>query len=163
MDRQTVSTEGIADEWADRYGALRTSGPTAANAWLGIPLVLMALLGMLWSIPMPDALSQPSAAINAATMWVMASFVYYCILSIRIALGSLLLLVVLMLPSAWLERAGLPIWPFASALFAPAFAWQLVETRRATGKLRIFANMQYLMLGPVWLLRAVYRRAGVPY
>jgi hypothetical protein len=36
-------------------------------------------------------------------------------------------------------------------------------TRRATGSACVIRNLQYLMLGPVWLLRAAFRRAGVAY
>lgn len=152
-----------ADDWADLFGNLRTSGATAPSAWLGIPLVIVCLLGMLWSLPVPEALGRGSPIVNGATLWVMTSFVYYCILSIRLALAGLVFLIAATIPGAWLELAGLPLWPLASSVFVPAFAWQLVETRRATGRLRIARNLQYLMLGPVWLIRAAYHRLGIDY
>jgi hypothetical protein len=158
-----VSAPTTADEWADRYGELKVSGARAANAWLGIPLAVGSLIGMLWSAPVPDILSASSPVINFGSLFLMASFVYYCILSIPLALGGLLFLLAVALPSSWLTQAGLPLWPIASAIFAPALAWQLIETRRATGRLLLLRNLQYLMLGPIWLLRAAYRRVGLPY
>ena len=152
-----------ADDWADRYGELKVSGPGAASAWLGIPLVVSALIGMLWSAPFPASLAEQSPALNYATLFLMATFVYYCVLSLPLAFGGLLFLIAIAVPSAWLASAGWPLWPIASALFAPAFCWQLLESRRATGRLLIFRNLQYLMLGPVWLLRAAYRRLGLRY
>jgi len=158
-----VGPESLADEWADRYGALRHGGPGAANAWLGIPLVVGALLGILWSVPLPAVLSERSPVINPATLFVMATFVYYCILSLNLALGGLLFLIAATLPAPLIEQAGLPLLSLATGAFAPAFAWQLLETKRATGRLRIVQNLQYLMLGPLWLLRGVYRAAGIAY
>jgi hypothetical protein len=158
-----VSSPTSADEWADRYGELRADGPAAINAWLGIPLAVAALIGMLWSAPVPAALAGISPLINFGTLFVMAAFVYYCILSIRLALGGLLFLAVAAFPSYWLERHGWQIWPTASAVFAPTFCWLLIETRRATGRLLILLNLQYLMLGPIWLMRAAYRRIGIGY
>jgi hypothetical protein len=158
-----VHPPATADEWADRYGELKSSGPRAASAWLGIPLVVTSLVGMLWSAPLPANLADHSPALNFATFFLMATFVYYCVLSLPLAFGGLLFLIVAALPSAWLASAGLPLWPIASALFAPAFCWQLLESRRATGRLLIVRNFQYLMLGPVWLLRAAFRRAGIAY
>ena len=153
----------FADDWADRFAGLRASGPGAPSAWLGIPLVVAALLGMLRSVPLPAVLAEHSPVINAASLFVMASFVYYCILSIRLAAGGLAFLIVAALPAVWLGEAGLPLWPVASAVFAPAFCWQLLESKRATGRLLIGRNLQYLMLGPIWLLRAAYRRLGIGY
>jgi len=152
-----------ADDWADRFGALRLTGPGSVSAWLGIPLVVAALVGMLWAAPIPTALRSGSPGVNAATLFLMASFVYYCVLSIRLALGALAVLAITAIPSAWLAGAGLPTWPIASAVFAPAFCWQLLETRRATGGFRVLANLQYLMLGPFWLTREVFRRLGIAY
>jgi uncharacterized membrane protein YGL010W len=159
----SASAPLTADDWADRFGELRLTGAGAVSAWLGIPLVVAALVGMLWAAPIPSALHAGSPGINAATMFLMATFVYYCVLSIRLALGALALLVVVALPSAWLAGAGLPVWPIASAVFAPAFCWQLLETKRATGSLRVLANLQYLMLGPFWLTREAFRRLGLAY
>lgn len=152
-----------ADDWAEKYGELRANGAAAASAWLGIPLVIATLLGMLWSAPVPSALADSSPVLNLATLFVMASFVYYCILSLRLAIGGLAFLLAATVPSVWLQQAGLPLWPIASALFAPAFCWQLLESRRASGRLQIGRNLQYLMLGPIWLLRAAYRRLGIGY
>ena len=156
-----MSPATILDEWADRYGRLRRGGLRDTSAWLGIPLIVMALIGMLWALPVPETLSDASPAINYATLFIMATFVYYCILSISLGLGGLVLLIAATVPSVWLTQAGLPVARVASAVFIVAFAWQLVETRQATGRLLVIRNLQYLMLGPIWLLRAAYRTFGL--
>ena len=151
------------DEWADRYGALKARGPGNASAWLGIPLLMASLIGLLWSIPVPSVLSEASPAINYATLFIMATFVYYCILSIPLALGGLVLLAAATVPSVWLSEDDITLLPLAAAIFVVAFCWQLLDTWRATGRLQVTANLQYLMLGPIWLLRAAYRRLGLGY
>jgi len=151
------------DEWADRYGELKAHRAGKASAWLGIPLVMVSLIGLLWSIPVPGVLREASPAINYATLFIMATFVYYCILSISLALGGLVCLLAATVPSVWLSETGLPLAAIAGAVFAAAFGWQLADTRRATGRMRLAAHLQYLMLGPIWLLRATYRRLGLSY
>jgi uncharacterized membrane protein YGL010W len=149
------------DEWVDRYAALRFHGPGHASAWLGIPLAVASLVGLLWSAPVPSALAEASPALNWGTLFLMAAFVYYCILSITLALGALPLLILAALPSAWLAQSGLRLWPVAAALFATTFAWQLTETKLATGRIRAVRNAQYVMMGPIWLLRAAYSKLGI--
>jgi uncharacterized membrane protein YGL010W len=146
-----MSSASTLDEWADRYGALRARGPGSVSAWLGIPLVVVSLIGLRTASP----------AVNYATLFIMATFVYYCILSISLALGGLVLLLAAAAPSLWLSQAGLPLVPVSLGVFAVAFAWQLVETRRARGRMLVVRNLQYLMLGPIWLLRAAYRSFGL--
>jgi uncharacterized membrane protein YGL010W len=148
------------DDWADRYGRLRAPGQLTFSNCIGIPFLVISLLGLLWPIPLPAA---DAPALNGATLFIMATFVYYCMLSIRIALVGLALLILAVLPSAWVATRGLPVWPLALGAFLPAFAWQLTTTWRATGSARVISNLQYLMLGPVWLLRAAFRRAGITY
>jgi hypothetical protein len=160
---RTTRESQTLDEWADRYGQLLPTGAPSASAWISIPMLVASLLGLLWSLPLPEVLDQRSPVLNWATMFLMASFVYYCILSIPIALVSLAFMLAASLPSVWLDSVGMRIWPLALGIFVPAFAWQLALTLRATGSFRVIRNLQYLMLGPVWLLRAIFRRMGISY
>jgi uncharacterized membrane protein YGL010W len=156
-----VSAATTLDEWTAKYAELRAGGPGSVCSWLGIPLIVAALIGMLWSLPVARPLSDASPAINYATLFLMATFVYYCILSIGLAFGAFLFLLVVSLPSLWLATIGVPLAPIAVPLFCAVFLWQIFDTRRATGRLLVFRNLQYLMLGPIWLLRATYRRLGL--
>jgi uncharacterized membrane protein YGL010W len=155
-----MSVPESLDDWADRYGQLQAAGQLTFSNWIGISVLVTSLLGLLWSSPLPAA---NSPVLNAATLFIMATFVYYCILSIRVAVAGLVLLLLAVLPSVWLAARGLPVWSPALGAFLPAFAWQLRTTRRATGNACVIRNLQYLMLGPVWLLRAAFRRAGIAY
>lgn len=158
-----MSSERPLDEWADKYGELKTGGPGRVNAWLGIPLIVGSLLGILWSAPVPSVLRDASPAINFATLFLMATFVYYCILSISLGFGGFLFLLIATAPSILLTNAGLPLSQIASSVFFVSLVWQLVETKRATGSMLVIRNLQYLMLGPVWMLRAAFRKFGLPY
>lgn len=158
-----MSSERSLDQWADKYGELKAGGPGRVNAWLGIPLIVGSLLGILWSAPVPSVLSDASPAINYATLFLMATFVYYCILSISLGFVGFLFLLVATSPSVLLTNADLPLAKIASSIFFITLLWQLIETKRATGSLLVIRNLQYLMLGPIWMLRAGFRKLGIPY
>lgn len=142
---------------------MRFHGPGHPSAWLGIPLAIAGLVGMLWSAPVPVAFAEASPAINWGMLFLMATFVYYCILSISLALGALPLMILIALPSAWLAQSNTPLWPIAVAVFAATLSWQLAESKLATGRIQVLQNLQYLMMGPVWLLRAAYAGVGLRY
>lgn len=163
MNRETKQSPAPLDEWVDRYAELKPGGPGDPGAWLGIPLLVAALIGMLWSAPVPPAFRDVSPAINYATLFIMATFVYYCILSVSLGLGAFVLLLVATIPSVLADRADLPLGPSATVLFVTVFAWQLTGTKLATGRMLIVRNLQYLMLGPMWLIRETYRHLGLGY
>jgi uncharacterized membrane protein YGL010W len=163
LESKQLSGATTIDEWADRYGKLRRGGPGNVSAWLGIPLIVGSLIGILWSAPVPPVLSDASPAINFATLFLMATFVYYCILSISLGFAGFLFLLVLTAPSIWLTQTGLPLAPISSSLFVVTLAWQLGDTKIATGRLCVVQNLQYLMIGPIWILRAAYRKLGLAY
>jgi uncharacterized membrane protein YGL010W len=158
-----VSAERALDQWADKYGELKAGGPGRISAWLGIPVIVGSLIGILWSAPVPAVLRDVSPAINVATLFLMATFVYYSILSISLGFGGFLFLLIVALPSVLLTNAGLPLAQIASPLFFVALLWQLIDTKRATGRMHVVRNLQYLMLGPIWMLRAAFRKLGLPY
>jgi uncharacterized membrane protein YGL010W len=163
LNRETNQSPAPLDEWVGRYAELQPGGAGHPGAWLGIPLLVASVIGMLFSAPVPAAFRDISPAINYATLFIMATFVYYCILSVSLGLGALVFLLVATVPSVWADRADLPLAPAATVLFVTVFAWQLAGTKLATGRMLVVRNLQYLMLGPMWLLREVYRRLGLAY
>ena len=135
-----MSSVRSLDEWSDKYGELKAGGPGRANAWLGIPVIVGSLIGILWSAPVPAVLRELSPAINFATLFLMATFVYYCILSISLGFGGFLFLVLATAPSVWLSNADYPLAKIASSLFFVTLVWQLLETKRATGSRTVQAD-----------------------
>lgn len=162
-NRREGSDTALLDEWVDKYERLRAGGPGHVSAWLGIPLIVSALIGLLWSIPVPAVLSDASPVINAATLFLMATFVYYCILSISLAMAGLVFMLLTLAPYVLLAGSRLSLLPIVAGLFVVCLAWQLAQTKRATGRVRLARNLQYLMLGPLWLLRAVFRKFRLDY
>ena len=150
----------VLDEWADRYGELRGC---LACSWLGTPLIVVTVLGMLWSLPVPSVLSEASPAINYATLFIMSTFVYWCILSVSLGVCGLLLLLLALAPSVIASRAGLPLGSMSAGTFIVCFGWLLTDTRKTTGHWLVYRNLQYLMLGPIWLLREAWRSLGLRY
>lgn len=149
--------------WLDAYGAQQALGAKHPSQWLGIPLAVASLVGLLWSIPTPAAFRDSWALLNWGTVFLMATVVYYFILSINLAFGSLPFLVAAAALSAWLDGRLTPLWLIAGLGFTIAIAWQCAVSWSTSRRVNLFGRLQFLMLGPLWLLAAFYRRAGLPY
>ena len=117
---------------------------------------------MLWSIPVPEVFRESSPTLNWGTLFLMATLVYYFILSITLAFGALPFVVLVIALLAWIDALGIGLRPLSAGVFALAFAAQLLGRRSMGRPMNPLRNLQYLMLGPLWLLAPVYRRLNIP-
>jgi hypothetical protein len=152
-----------AATWLAVYDELKPYGPRLPSEWLGIPIGVTALVGLLWAVPVPTAFDDTGGTINWGTLFLMATIVYYFILSISLAFGLLPFLLGAALVNGWLDSRGVPLGFTGAATFIVVLVWQLSIAARETLSMHLFRHIQYLMIGPLWLLAAVYRRFGIPY
>ena len=127
-----------------------------------VPLIVISLIGLLWCIPVPAEFTRISPALNWGTTFLLASIVYYFIMSIPLAIGMLPLVLLTVLIVNWADRLTWPLWLISGSVFVVAWAGQfyghMVEGKRPA----FFRDLQFLMIGPLWVLASLYRRLGIP-
>lgn len=152
-----------AEQWLAAYGA----APRHRLGWwleaLSVPLVVVGLVGLLWSLPVPAQFTGFSPALNWGTLFLMAAVVYYFILSINLALGLLPFVLAVLIVVAWLDSLRVPLATLAGALFTLAWLGKLASRRLDGRPLAPLRDLQLTMIGPLWLLAGVYRRLDIPY
>ena len=153
----------VAAQWLAEYARVRAYESTRPSDWISIPLLVASLVALFWSLPVPAIFRESSPVLNWGTLFLMAAVVYYFIVSISLAFGSLPFVIGAAAASAWLDRLQTPLWMIAGSCFLVVAVWQLMSSWRVAGRLHIFGYFQYLMIGPLWLLAAAYRRLGIPY
>ena len=158
-----VDVVSPAEQWLNEYGKSHANASNKALHWISVPLIVISVIGLLWSLPVPDSFSRSSLALNWGTLFLMAAVVYYFILSISLAFGILPFIVFVVVTVSWLDRLATPLWAISGATFALAWIGQFVGHRIEGRPPSFFKDLQYLMIGPLWLLAAVYRRFRIPY
>ncbi|MGE5625863.1 MAG: DUF962 domain-containing protein [Bacillota bacterium] len=149
--------------WLDEYGESHRNPVNKKIHWACVPLIMLSVLGMLWSVPRPAFFGSLSPYLNWATLLILASLVYYFLLSVRLAAGMLLVSFVMILILEAL--AGFP-WPLlwtCIAIFVGAWIGQFIGHRIEGKKPSFFRDLQFLLIGPVWLLADAYQRLGISY
>jgi len=152
-----------ADQWLDEYAHSHTNNINMVLHWICVPLIVLSLVGLLWSLPVPLAFREISPVLNWGTSFLMAAVVYYFIISLSLAFGILPFIVIVVAGIVWLETLSTPLWISSGAIFVTAwigqFAGHILEGRKPS----FFRDLQFLMIGPLWLLAKIYRRIGIPY
>lgn len=125
--------------------------------WLCVPPIVITVFGFLRALPVGDGL------VNAATVTGLLTLIYYALLSWRLMLGLVpVTAAVLLLVDA--SHAALGPWhlPLMFGIFVLAWIGQFVGHRVEGKKPSFFKDVQFLMIGPLWLLADVYRRLDLP-
>ncbi len=78
--------KSVAD-WFTEYGESHAHATNKLLHWICVPLIVLAVMGFLWSIPTPTALSSISPWLNLATLIAALAVVYYAVLSVPLAIG----------------------------------------------------------------------------
>ncbi|MGH8131858.1 MAG: DUF962 domain-containing protein [Steroidobacteraceae bacterium] len=152
----------VAD-WLGEYGASHENPANKLLHWLCVPTIVLAVLGFLWSLPVPAGFAGGSPWLNWATLAAAAALVYYFALSPALAAGVLIAFIVLLLVTQWLAHLPWPLWLTSLVIFVVAWIGQFVGHAVEGKRPSFFKDLQFLLIGPLWLLAAAYRRFSLPY
>jgi uncharacterized membrane protein YGL010W len=153
-----------ADQWFAEYGECHHNTMNEVIHWICIPAITLSLLGLLWSVPMPAAWGSAAIYINLASLFIVAATAFYLRLSPPLALGMFALAAVFFALIVAFDKLGWwPVWRAALGIFIAAWILQFVGHKLEGKKPAFFEDIQFLLIGPIWLLGFIYRRLGIPY
>ena len=152
-----------ADDWFNDYGESHQNPTNKTIHWICVPLILLTVFGMLWAAPVPAAMASVSSWLNWATVVMVLALVYYFALSPSLGAGMSIVLALFAYILHTLEAAGLPMMTASVSVFVLAWIGQFVGHQIEGKKPSFFKDIQFLMIGPIWLLGFIYRRMGVTY
>lgn len=148
-----------ASDWFDAYAESHRHPTNKAIHWVCIPVILVTTLGLLQCIPAPFG-DAPWAHWGSVVTLLAVGF--YLRLSISLALGMACVSLVALGVNALIVHAGLPLLPLSVGVFGIAWLLQFIGHRIEGKKPSFLQDLQFLLIGPAWLLHFVYQRAGIP-
>ncbi len=153
-----------AAQWLDEYGSSHRNPTNEALHWVCVPVILWCVVGLLWITPFPGAIRGAVPFANWATVITLCAVIYYALLSIRLALGILPLLLLALWSVDAVNRDGFaPLWLICVSLFVLAWIGQFIGHAIEKKRPSFFKDVQFLLIGPLWLLANVYRRLGIRF
>ena len=151
------------DELLGEYGESHQHPLNKRIHWICVPLIVWSLLGGLWSIPVPVWVQTPGYLINWPIIIVAIAMVYYLLVSPRLAVGILLVFLLMLSLVGMLARTGVSVWAVSLLVFVLAWVGQFIGHAIEGRRPSFFKDVQFLLIGPLWLLSFVYKKAGWRY
>ena len=143
--------------WLEEYGDSHRHPVNKAIHWVCIPVIMQSVIALCACLPFPAR----SAFWHGGTVLGILALFYYAALSWRLTLGMGVVLGGLLGGVVVLARLPLPLWSTATGMFLIAwiaqFAGHAIEGKRPS----FLRDIQFLLIGPLWILAAIYRRLGL--
>lgn len=150
-------------QWFDAYGESHQNGFNKFMHWLCVPSITFSLIGLLSLVPLPLP-GLPSALAHAGTLFVAAVLLFYARLSWPMTLGMTAVGIGMLWANMALASLHLaPYWMICTGIFVAAWVGQFYGHKVEGKKPSFLQDLQFLMIGPAWLLGFVYRKLGIPY
>ena len=152
------------EQWFSEYGESHQNKTNKAFHWICIPLIMFSLIGLLWSIPTPEAFHAFSFPVNFGTIFLALALCYYVVLSIPLTIGMLFVTAAIIAGNNYLDKSGIaPLWLISIIIFAVAWVGQFIGHNIEGKKPSFFKDLQFLLIGPMWLLGFIYRKLNISY
>lgn len=151
------------EQWLQEYSESHRDPTNKTLHWICVPIIVVSLIGLLWSVPVPAPWREISPLLNWGSMFLAASVVYYLAMSWSLALGMALFVGLVVWSIVGLQNLPWPLWGVCLALFVAAWIGQFIGHRYEGRRPSFFKDIQFLMIGPLWLLSFVYRKLRIPY
>lgn len=151
------------DDWLTIYGRDHKNATNKLIHWICVPVIVFTVFGLLMSIPFPNI---ANGWINVATLAFSFALFFYFRLSIPIFLGMIVVGILMFLGNRFLDRNILPIlsinlWQFSIIVFIIAWVFQFIGHKIEGQKPSFLEDMQFLLIGPIWLLSFIYQKVGI--
>jgi uncharacterized membrane protein YGL010W len=153
------------DKLLNEYGESHQNGTNKIIHWICIPLIMFSLVGVLWSIPFPKNIL--NGWITIGSVVIMLSMLYYIRLSIPLFVGFLgiggLLIVGNYFLFEYINHDYLKMFEISFIIFFLAWVGQFYGHKIEGKKPSFLKDLQFLLIGPAWLLHFIYKKIGINY
>lgn len=138
--------------------------------WVCVPLIVFSLLGLVWSIPFPELafLGNGQRYVNWATFLILFAVIYYFRLSVPLGLAMLVFIILFSACIVTLEKLHTyqnwpPLWQVCLGIFVLSWIGQFIGHKIEGKKPSFLDDLKFLLIGPIWLLHFIFKKAGIRY
>ena len=152
-------------DWLDAYGESHQNPTNKKIHWVCVPAIMVTLLGLLSLIKFNFSINEGIYKINIAGLLIVSAIIFYIRLSSSITLGMILFSGLCMQLINSLENSydTYQLLVFYVTTFIFAWIGQFIGHKIEGKKPSFFEDIQFLLIGPAWLLSFVYKKMGIKY
>ncbi len=150
-------------EWLNQYGESHQDSANELIHWICVPLIIFSILSLIWIIPSPSYFDNFFILFNWCVLFVVISSFYYLFLSFKLSLTIIPFSFFLIYIIYLLDKFNFPLLKISIAIFIFAWAGQFIGHAIEGKRPSFIQDIQFLMIGPIWLIASLYRRLNIKF
>ena len=148
------------NQWLSEYGESHQDHTNKTIHWICVPSIFFSITGLLYSIKLPFTISGITA--NVAMIVLVLAIVYYFSLSKTLWIGLMLFAIFCLALCYLIEQINIvSLWLFCVVVFVAAWIGQFYGHKVEGKKPSFFKDIQFLLIGPAWLMSFIYKKLGI--
>ncbi|MBN7815427.1 Mpo1 family 2-hydroxy fatty acid dioxygenase [Algoriphagus pacificus] len=149
------------------YGMSHQNQTNKLIHWICVPSIFFSIVGLIYSIPSEQiSVFMPflEGFANWATFILLIVLVYYVSLSPPLALGMFFFSALCLALANFLElEFPGKLWLISIGIFVVAWIFQFYGHKIEGKKPSFLKDLQFLLIGPAWLMHFIYKKIGIAY
>jgi len=151
------------NQWLAEYGESHTNETNKLIHWICVPAIFFSITGLLYCIKLPWFING-SIQLNVAIIILIIVSAYYFTLSVSIGIGMLLFGIICLAICYWVENYfPISLWLFCIIIFIAAWIGQFYGHNVEGKKPSFLKDIQFLLIGPMWLMSFIYKKLGIRF
>jgi len=147
-------------QWLSEYGESHQDHTNKTIHWICVPSIFFSIIGLLYGIKLPFDIF--GLQVNVAMIVLALVTIYYITLSRTLWIGLLLFAVLCLWISSLIEKADfIQLWLLSIIIFIIAWIGQFYGHKVEGKKPSFLKDIQFLLIGPAWLMSFIYKRLGI--
>jgi uncharacterized membrane protein YGL010W len=151
-------------DWFAEYGESHQNPTNKFIHWLCVPAIYFSIICLLsipkWSFQLNV---NETYNISLSTLAIVFVLIFYIRLSKPIALGMGAFSVLCVALAYQLAKQVESLWQVALIIFVIAWIGQFIGHRIEGKKPSFLKDLQFLLIGPAWLMGFIFKRFGIAY
>ncbi|MCX6273890.1 MAG: DUF962 domain-containing protein [Bacteroidetes bacterium] len=146
-------------QWLDEYGSHHQNGINKIIHWICVPLIFFSVVGLLYSVKIQYVVFE--FRFNLAVFALVFVMLYYQKLSVPLSFGMFLFSILCLFFCNLIEINGYKLWLSSIIIFVAAWIGQFIGHKIEGQKPSFLDDLQFLLIGPAWLMSFIYKKIGV--
>ena len=154
-----------AQQWFDAYGVSHQNKTNKLIHFICVPIIMVTLVGLISEIPADFLIEHTPSNYHPYMGWhtvfIVFALLFYARLSFKLAVGMLIFVAFVLYGIKWMNANDLSVLYWSLSFFVLAWIGQFIGHKIEGAKPSFFEDIQFLLIGPIWILNFIYEKLGV--
>jgi uncharacterized membrane protein YGL010W len=146
----------------NQYGESHKNGTNKLIHWICVPAIFFSIVGLVSIIPFPWEINiYEGINLSWALIALVLVLLYYVSLSVSLSLGMLLFSIGCIFLCSKINVSIYALWIYIG-IFAFSWVFQFIGHNIEGKKPSFLQDIQFLLIGPAWLMHFILKKLNIP-